>query len=110
MPDLQGSGLEHQVRPEDAEPRFIILRANRRKVVTACRQDALRCADYLGRHGPAVAATVARDTGVARARAMMYADHYGWFERPPGAARGAYALTPKGRVALEEYADELSRL
>ena len=73
--------------------------ANRRKVVTAYRQDALRCADYLGRHGPAVAATVARDTGVARARAMMYADHYGWFERPPGAARGTYALTPQGRVA-----------
>ena len=84
--------------------------ANRRKVVTAYRQDALRCADYLGRHGPAVAATVARDTGVARARAMMYADHYGWFERPPGAARGTYALTPQGRAALEEYADELSGL
>jgi len=67
MPDLQGSGLEHQVRPKDAEPRFIILRANRRKVVTVYRQDALRCADYLGRHGPAMA----RDTGVARARAMM---------------------------------------
>ena len=57
-----------------------------------------------------MAATVARDTGVARVRAMMYADHYGRFERPPGAARRTYALTPKGRVALEEYADELSGL
>ena len=49
-------------------------------------------------------------TGVARARAMMYADHYGWFERPPSTARGTCGLTPKGRAALEEYADELSNL
>ena len=82
----------------------------RRKVMTAYRQDALRCADYLGRRGPTKAATVAGETGVARARAMMYADHYGWFERPPGTVPGTYGLTPKGRAALEEYAEELAGL
>ena len=76
--------------------------ATRRKVMTAYRQDALRCAVYLGRHGPTKAAIVAGDTGVARARIMMYADHYGWFERSPVAPRGTYGLTPKGRAALEE--------
>ena len=84
--------------------------AARRKVMTAYRQDALRCAAYLGLHGPTRAATVASDTGVARARAMMYDDHYGWFERPPGTDRGTYGLTPKGRAALDEYAQELSKL
>ena len=82
----------------------------RRKVMTAYRQDALRCAVHLGFHGPTKAATVADDAGVARARAILYADHYGWFERPPGTARGTYGLTPKGRAALDEYADELADL
>jgi len=84
--------------------------ATRRKVMTAYRQDALRCAACLDLNGPTKAAKVAHDTGVARARAIMYADHYGWFERPPGAGRGTYGLTPKGRAALEEYADELTHL
>ena len=84
--------------------------ANRRRVMTAYRQDALRCACHLSRHGPTKAAEVASGTGVARARAMMYADHYGWFERPVETPRGSYGLTPKGRAALEEYANELSDL
>ena len=42
--------------------------------MTAYGQDALRCAVYLSLHGPTKAATVASDTGVARARRMMYAD------------------------------------
>ena len=77
----------------------------RRKLMTAYRQDALRCASYLVRNGPTRASTVALDTGVATARVMMYADHYGWFERPSGTPRGTYGLTPKGRAALEEYTD-----
>ena len=84
--------------------------ATRRKVMTAYRQDALRCAGYLGHHGPTKASTVAGDTGVARARVMMYSDPYGWFERPPGTPPGTYGLSPKGRAALDEYADERSAL
>ncbi|MCY4584132.1 MAG: DUF2161 family putative PD-(D/E)XK-type phosphodiesterase, partial [Chloroflexi bacterium] len=83
---------------------------NRRKVMTAYRQDALRCALYLNLHGPTKASVVAHDTGAARARSIMYADHYGWFERPVGTPRGTYGLTPKGRAALDEYGDEVSDL
>ena len=79
--------------------------SNRRKIMTAYRQDALRCAAHLRRNGSAKATIVARDTGVARAGAMMHADHYGWFERPADTPRGVYGLTPKGQAALEEYAD-----
>ncbi len=84
--------------------------SSRRKIVTVYRQDALRCASYLDRNGPTKAAMVAHATGVARARAIMYADHYGWFERPAGTALGVYGLTPKGRAALEEYADVVAVL
>ena len=84
--------------------------SGRRKLMTAYRQDALRCAAYLGVNGPTKAAVVAGAAGVARARVMMYADHYGWFERPAGTSPGVYGLTPKGRAALEEYADIVAAL
>ena len=79
--------------------------SNRRKITTAYRQNALRCAVHLHLNGPSKAAIVARATGAARAGAMMRADHYGWFERTPDTPRGVYSLTPKGHAALEEYAD-----
>ena len=78
--------------------------SSRRKIMTAYRQDALRCASYLGMNGPTKAAIVAGAAGVARAGDMMRVDHYGWFERPAGTPRGVYGLTPKGRAALREYA------
>ena len=66
-------------------------------LMTAYRQDALRCADFLARHGPSRGVDVARATGVEAATRMMAADHYGWFER---VTRGVYSLTPKGEAAL----------
>ena len=83
---------------------------NRRKIVTVYRQDALRCALHLNRHGPTKAAAVAQSTGVERARAIMYADHYGWFDRAAHTPPGIYTLTPKGRQALEAYADAVAAL
>ncbi|WP_422040256.1 DUF2161 domain-containing phosphodiesterase [Roseibium sp.] len=68
-------------------------------LVTAYRQDAMRCADHLNANGPSRGAEVAKATGVARATRMMADDHYGWFER---VERGIYGLTPKGRQSLAE--------
>lgn len=68
--------------------------ARRGRIVTAYRQDAVRCATYLSETGPARGATVAKETGVERATRMMADDHYGWFVR---VERGVYALTDKGR-------------
>ena len=84
--------------------------STRRRIMTAYRQDALRCAAYLALHGPTKAAVVAGAVGVARAGIMMRVDHYGWFERPGGTPRGFYGLTPRGRAALEEYADVVAAL
>lgn len=66
------------------------------KRMTAYRQDALRLAALLA-DGPASPAALARASGVARARAILADDHYGWFER---VSRGVYALTPAGRQAI----------
>lgn len=75
--------------------------ATRVGLVTAYRQDALRCAAHLAAKGPLKGAAIAQATGVAKATRLMADDHYGWFER---IEKGVYAVTPKGREALEAYA------
>lgn len=69
------------------------------QVMTAYRQDALRCAAHLAEAGVVRGAEVARATGVARATRIMAANHYGWFFR---AAHGHYALTDAGAAALRD--------
>ena len=81
--------------------------SNRRPIVTAYRQDALRCLAVLAERGPTKAAEVARASGVPRAAALMYRDVYGWFERVD---RGVYAQSAKGRAAHTTYADVLAQL
>ncbi|MEL6168253.1 MAG: DUF2161 family putative PD-(D/E)XK-type phosphodiesterase [Pseudomonadota bacterium] len=75
-------------------------------IVTAYRQDALRCVAHLA-SGEAKGAAVAAATGVARATRLMADDHYGWFER---VRPGWYRLTPKGDAARTDYAYEIAAL
>ncbi len=75
--------------------------------MTAYRQDALLCADYLQQHGASAPVTVKKATGIGRARQILYDNVYGWFERP---ATGSYDLTATGRQALVQYADILATL
>jgi len=79
----------------------------RRPLMTAYRQDALRCVKFLSGNGPAKAAIVAKSTGVEQARRLMADDHYGWFER---LSIGVYALSPKGIGASHEYEAHLQQL
>ncbi len=69
-------------------------------LVTAYRQDALRCAAHLVEHGASKGAVVAAATGVKVATRIMASDHYGWFVR---VSPGIYQLTPKGREGLISY-------
>jgi hypothetical protein len=80
---------------------------SRRPIVTAYRQNALRCAALLQRQGATKAAVVAGGTGVATAATLMRSDVYGWFLR---VERGIYDLSPKGREALVLYADVVTEL
>lgn len=79
----------------------------RRGLITAYRQDALRCLGFLAAHGPSKASIVAGATGVETARRIMADDHYGWFNR---VKTGIYAITPKGETAILDYQSELAKL
>ena len=69
-------------------------------LVTAYRQDALRCAAHLAREGACKGAAVAKATGVDRATRIMRDDHYGWFDR---VEKGVYALTERGAEGLRAH-------
>ena len=81
--------------------------STRRGLVTAYRQDALRCLAVLHESGPTKASMVAEVALVPRARDIMYRDHYGWFER---GEKGIYALSAKGHLAVTEYQSVLDGL
>lgn len=81
--------------------------STRRGLMTAYRQDALRCLDVLQKMGPTKAAHVAQHANVPTARRLMADNHYGWFER---VETGIYALSPKGHSATEEFRRELERM
>ncbi len=81
--------------------------SSKTKLVTSYKQDALRCLSHLNKNGPTKASELAKATEVTRARAIMYDDHYGWFER---IEKGVYNLTPKGSAAITEFADEIEKL
>ncbi|MGL4811915.1 MAG: DUF2161 domain-containing phosphodiesterase [Beijerinckiaceae bacterium] len=74
--------------------------STRQPLVTAYRQDALRCARLLASDGAAKVADIRIRTQVPRAAAILQNDVYGWFFR---AERGVYGLTDKGKAALTTY-------
>ncbi len=67
-------------------------------IVTAYRQDAEKVAHYLLLNGPSAGREIAKATGVARATAIMAANHYGWFAR---ISRGLYGITDTGEAAAQ---------
>lgn len=64
-------------------------------IVTAYRQDALRCLEFLSENGATKAARVAECTGVPNARRIMADNHYGWFRR---VSVGIYDVDGEGRI------------
>lgn len=78
-----------------------------KKLMTAYRQDALRCLKALKRDGASKALQVAKIAQVERARNIMAHDHYGWFEN---VEHGVYHFTPKGKEALKEYKADLKAI
>jgi hypothetical protein len=79
----------------------------RSKVMTAYRQDALRCLAHLIAEGPCKASSVAKAVDVDRARAIMANNHYGWFERVD---RGVYMASPRGAREAEDMREVMAGL
>jgi hypothetical protein len=78
--------------------------AMRAPLMTAYRQEALRCAAaLLATDGPMKLAAVRAAADAPRAASILRDDFYGWFER---VERGVYALTPAGRVGLRQHGPE----
>jgi hypothetical protein len=73
--------------------------AMRAPLMTAYRQEALRCAALLVANGAMKVAAVRAGAAAPRAASILRDDFYGWFER---VERGVYALTPAGRRALDD--------
>ena len=72
----------------------------RRPVMTAYRQEALRCATLLEANGPMTLAALRAAGDVPAAAKILQRDVYGWFERR---ARGVYALSEGGRAGLDRF-------
>ncbi len=74
--------------------------AMRKPLMTAYRQQALRCAELLSANGPMRVADLRAGADVPKAASILQTDVYGWFER---VERGVYTLTPKGRDGLAQF-------
>jgi len=72
--------------------------------MTAYRQDALDILQHLNENGPHKASNIKDLLGIARARAILYDNHYGWFE-PLG--KGIYGVTPQGALGLDQWKNYL---
>ena len=70
----------------------------RRPIMTAYRQEAIRCAARLDA-GPATVAAIRAGGDVPHVARILQSNVYGWFER---VERGVYALSPRGRRAFED--------
>ncbi|MGH6854272.1 MAG: DUF2161 domain-containing phosphodiesterase [Aestuariivirga sp.] len=81
--------------------------STRQPLMTAYRQDALRCARCIADHGPSKVAHIRKTTRVDRSGTILLSDVYGWFQRE---TRGIYGLSAKGQAALTEFGGALRLL
>jgi hypothetical protein len=77
--------------------------AKRKGIMTAYRQRALAIGWFLEENGPTKAAQVAEALREPKARAILYKDAYGWFDR---VSQGVYNLTPRGKREMPLWGEE----
>ena len=74
--------------------------SSRAPIVTAYRQEALRCAELLRREGPSAVREIRKTADAPNATRILYRNVYGWFERT---GRGVYKLTEAGAREVERF-------
>jgi hypothetical protein len=81
--------------------------STRTKLMTAYKQDALRCLAHLKSSGPSRVADIRKTTKVDRTASILQSDYYGWFIRQ---SRGVYTLTDEGHSATKTFAESILNL
>ena len=77
------------------------------KLMTAYKQDALRCLKHLHTHGPTKISDLRKATNVDRSATILRSDYYGWFMKRE---RGVYEITELGGKAVAIFDIEISLL
>lgn len=77
------------------------------KLITAYKQDALRCLCHLHINGATRVSHLRKATQIERAATILRADYYGWFVKEE---RGIYNVTDTGRSALVLFSKEIADL
>ena len=77
------------------------------KLMTAYKQDALRCLAHLHQHGPTRVADLCKHTKIDRSASILRSDYYGWFIKE---SRGIYRVTDKGIEAIVDFKTEIDNL
>ncbi len=77
------------------------------KLMTAYKQDALRCLTYLNTNGPTKISDLRKNTKVDRAATILRSDYYGWFAKQ---SRGIYGLSKIGTKAILDFAGAIANL
>lgn len=71
------------------------------KLITSYRESALLVLDaLLELGGEASTANIRQISGVENSTSIMYANHYGWFNR---GSKGIYSVSEEGLAAVEEF-------
>lgn len=79
--------------------------SSKRKLVTAYREKALRCAAIISKHNSMTPANLRELLSDPTTTRMLQDNYYGWFDR---IKRGHYQLSDAGRQALIDYAELIS--
>lgn len=74
--------------------------SSRVPIVTAYRQEALRCATLIDAHGPMTLPALRTAGPAPNAAKILQRDVYGWFRR---VARGTYGLSDTGQTSLARF-------
>lgn len=77
--------------------------AKRKGIITAYRQQALKVGQFLQSNGPTKASVIAQSLEEPKARAILYRNVYGWFDR---VSLGVYELSPRGENEICDWSEK----
>ncbi|MGL1935447.1 MAG: DUF2161 family putative PD-(D/E)XK-type phosphodiesterase [Fibrobacterales bacterium] len=74
--------------------------STRTKKMTVYRQQALSIVSYLKKHGPTKASIISNELEIPKARAILYDNHYNWFEAE---GKGIYKNSKRAISGYKEW-------